>query len=73
MSENLKNKIREKISAMKLFSNVHTVTQAALDLEPVNKTGYAYDSDKTLPRRKKSIQKQKKKHFILAAEVFRTR
>lgn len=53
MSENLKNKVREKISGMKLFSNVYTVTQAAFNLEPVNKTGYAYDSDRMLLGRKK--------------------
>lgn len=70
MSENLKNKIRGKISAMKLFSNVYTVTQAAFNLEPVNKTGYAYDSDRTLPRRK--LHLKARKHFILAAKIFRT-
>lgn len=55
---------------MKLFSNVYTVTQAAFNLELVNKTGYAYDSNRMLPRRKKYLNARK--HFILAAEVFRT-
>lgn len=55
---------------MKLFSNVYTVTQATFNLQPVNKTGYAYDSDRMWPRRKKYLKARK--HFILAAEVFRT-
>lgn len=56
---------------MKLFSNVYKVTQAALNLKPVNKSCYAYGSDRILPRRKKSISKARE-YFILAGEVFRT-
>lgn len=64
MSESLKNKIREeKKSAMKLFSNVSTVTQATFNLEPVNKTGYATDSDRMLPRRKRACKKRKALSF----------
>lgn len=70
MSENLKNKIMGKISAIKLSSNVYTVTQAAFNLEPAKSTGYIYDSDRMLPRIKKYLKA--KKHFIFAAEVFRT-
>lgn len=73
MSENLKkNEIRGgKKSAMKLFSNVSTVTQATFNLESVKKTGYASDSERMLPRRKR-LHVKRGKHFILAAEVFRT-
>lgn len=70
MSENLKSKIGRKISAMKLLSNVYRVAQAAFNVESVNKTGYASDSDRILPRTKKYLKARK--HFILAAGVFRT-
>lgn len=64
MSENLNNKIREgKKSAMKLFSNVYTVTQATFNLEPVNKTGYASDSDRMLSRRKRVSKNKKALYF----------
>lgn len=70
MSENLKNKKRVKISAIKPFSDVYTVTQAAFNLEPAKSTGYLCNSDRMLLRIKKYLKA--KKHFILAAEVFRT-
>lgn len=53
-------KIRgRKISAMKLFSKVSTVTQATFNLESVKKTGYASDSERMLPRRKRTCKKRK--------------
>lgn len=52
-----------KISAMKLFSNIYTVTQAALNLESVHKTGYAYDSDRTSLGRKKVTKNQEAHYF----------
>lgn len=70
MSENLKNKVGKKISAMKLLSTVYTVAQAAFNVQPVTKTGYTCDSDRTLPRRKKYLKESK--HFILAAGILRT-
>lgn len=48
---------------MKLFSNVSTVTQATFNLEPVNKPGYASDSDRMLPRRKRVCKKRKALYF----------
>lgn len=64
MSENLKNEIRGgKKSAMKLFSNVPTVTQATFNLQPVNKTGEASDSERMLQRRKRVCKKRKALYF----------
>lgn len=63
MSENLKNKTRGKISAMKLFSDVDTVTQAAFNLEPDNKAGYACNSDGMIPRRKTVSRSEKALYF----------
>lgn len=69
MPENLKIKIREeKQSAMKLFSNVSRVTQATFNLEPVNKTGFASDSDRILPRR----VSKKRKALYFGSKVFRS-
>lgn len=71
MPENLKIKIREeKQSAMKLFSNVSRVPQATFNLEPVNKTGYASDSDRILLRRKRVSKKRKALYF--GSKVFRS-
>lgn len=56
---------------MKLFSNVYTVTQATFNLEPVHKTSYACDSDRTLLGRKKVTKNLKA--LYLTAEAFQTR